>query len=135
MPLPYPTNRVINQPTKRRMHDDDDDDCNGSIKDQSTKRLNALSQQFSPNNEPLKPEVALPSLTFASPDYRPPPRSDALWLQPVPNSSMAIMEDDSTDEDDVLPNPCYNNNSNDTNNNTLTTKHPNGFEWIMTDQC
>jgi hypothetical protein len=98
----------------------------------TTKRLNDLSQQFNPNNAPPKPEITLPSLTFASPDYRPPPRPDALWLQPVPSStSTPMMEDDSTDEDDVLPNPSYN----DTLTEKQQTNTTNGFEWVMTDQC
>lgn len=99
-----------------------------SLKGTTTKRLNDLSQQFNPNNAPPKPEITLPSLTFASPDYRPPPRPDALWLQPVPSTTTPMMEDDSTDEDDVLPNPSY--------NNTLSEKQQtttNGFEWVMTD--
>jgi hypothetical protein len=40
-----------------------------------------------------------------------------------------MMEDDSTDEDDVLPNPSYNNTLTEKQQTTTT----NGFEWVMTD--
>ncbi|CAO3599760.1 unnamed protein product [Absidia cylindrospora] len=121
--------------------------------DQGTKRLNDLSQEFNPNNAPPKADNTLPSLTYASPDYRPPPRADALWLQPVPPTPAAapqpslqsailpstpldntvaqpMMEDDSTDEDDILP--CFNAT---TTASSATTKQNTGFDWVMTDQC
>lgn len=46
------------------------------------------------------PESQLPSITYASPDYRPPPRLDALWLQPPPPPPTMMMDEDLTDEDD-----------------------------------
>lgn len=49
-------------------------------------------------------QAPLPSITYASPDYRPPPRSDALWLQPVqpaPPSNM-MMDEELTDEEALL---------------------------------
>ncbi|KAI8085016.1 uncharacterized protein BX664DRAFT_338342 [Halteromyces radiatus] len=144
-------NHVINQPTKRRMCDDEQDDDNVSMmKDQGPKRLNDLTQEFNPNNEPPKPNFTLPSLTYASPDYRPPPRTDALWLQPVPqptsqhtttvNNSLSSgqpMDDDSTDEDDTLPTPGYQPHSISKptqQSSTTNIKSNTGFDWIMTDQ-
>ncbi|ORZ26138.1 hypothetical protein BCR42DRAFT_401656 [Absidia repens] len=151
MPHQY-VNHVINQSTKRRMHEDDEE--NDQVmpftkQDQGTKRLNDLSQEFNPNNEPPKADSPLPSLTYASPDYRPPPRADALWLQPVPpppQSSLQsavmpstpldntvaqpMMEEDSTDEDDILP--CFNAS---TTASSEATKQSTGFDWVMAEQC
>ncbi|ORX52692.1 hypothetical protein DM01DRAFT_1336476 [Hesseltinella vesiculosa] len=102
--MPHQIN-VANASVKRRvMHDDSEN----SFSPQSlwpanpVKRLHQKEQQ--PEPEPA-PKVTVPSLTFASPDYRPPPRPDALWLQPVPQPTTFMMEEDSTDDDDALRTP------------------------------
>ncbi|KAI8890767.1 hypothetical protein K501DRAFT_142609, partial [Backusella circina FSU 941] len=46
-------------------------------------------------------EKTLPSITYASPDYRPPTQENALWLQPI-NTYSPMSEDDSNDEDDAM---------------------------------
>ncbi|KAI9244112.1 hypothetical protein BDA99DRAFT_529447 [Phascolomyces articulosus] len=86
-------------------------------------------------------QANLPSITYASADYRPPPRPDALWLQaPLPTATTTAtsvtnsnhMDEDLTDEDDnhsVLtpstslqhPTKSHNNNTNNNNNTTTTT--------------
>lgn len=70
----------------------------------TTKRYFDLHTQFSPD-QPM-PEKELPAITYASPDYRPLPRTDALWLQPV-NATSPMTEDDSNDEDESLLTPMY----------------------------
>jgi hypothetical protein len=57
------------------------------------------------------PENPLPSLTYASPDYRPPTQDNALWLQPI-NTNSPMSEDDSNDEDDpMILTPLYQENT------------------------
>lgn len=69
-----------------------------------TKRYFDLHTQFSPN-QPI-PQKDIPAITYASPDYRPPPPTGTpLWLQPVAANS-PMTEDDSED-DSVLLTPSY----------------------------
>ncbi|KAI8082029.1 hypothetical protein BDF21DRAFT_416972 [Thamnidium elegans] len=80
--------------SKRRMDDGDDEPI-------VTKRYFDLHTQFSPN-QPM-PEKDLPAITYASPDYRPPPPTDTpLWLQPM-NATSPMTEDDSEDESVITP--------------------------------
>ncbi|KAI9469083.1 MAG: hypothetical protein EXX96DRAFT_590387 [Benjaminiella poitrasii] len=77
------------------------------------KRYFNLHTQFSPN-QPLD-EKNLPAITYASPDYRPPPPNEApLWAQPVysatptaANSPLSTTEDDSEEDDSALLTPLY----------------------------
>jgi hypothetical protein len=70
-----------------------------------TKRYFDLHTQFSPD-QPL-PQKDLPAITYASPDYRPPPRAEVpLWLQPMNTASSPMTEDESEDES-VLLTPSY----------------------------
>ncbi|CAO3660300.1 unnamed protein product [Rhizopus stolonifer] len=60
-----------------------------------TKRYFDLNTKFSPVETPKDKD--LPSITYASPDYRPPPTSEVpLWLQPV--AASPATEDDSEDD-------------------------------------
>ncbi|KAG0171024.1 hypothetical protein DFQ30_001644 [Apophysomyces sp. BC1015] len=85
------------QSSKRKL------DCADESQEYSTvKRLNDVHKLFNPSATELAPQSDLPSITYASPDYRPPPREDALWLQPInPVSAPTMMEEDSTDEDEA----------------------------------
>ncbi|KAI9264840.1 hypothetical protein BY458DRAFT_513757 [Sporodiniella umbellata] len=61
------------------------------------KRYFDLNIQFSP---PLPTTEPMPSITYASPDYRPPPPAVMpLWLQPTASS---FAEEDSEDEPALL---------------------------------
>jgi hypothetical protein len=54
-----------------------------------------LNTTFSPD---VPKEKNLPAITYASPDYRPPPPTETpLWLQPITTHS-PMTEDDSEDE-------------------------------------
>ncbi|KAI9320567.1 hypothetical protein BX666DRAFT_2024209 [Dichotomocladium elegans] len=115
--------------TKRRIDDDDDDyvrassststtattSNNNSNSSQTTattafpaepvKRMNLHHSRSSFGaDQTMSPSLpsTLPSITYASPDYRPPPRSDALWLQPVHPSPVTMMDEDLTDEEALL---------------------------------
>ncbi|CAO3646724.1 unnamed protein product [Cunninghamella blakesleeana] len=161
MPMQFSNNITINQSVKRRMFDDDDDDDFNQntfhINEETIKKVNNLNQTFDPTNtsknHPQHHEPKLPSLTYASPDYRPLPRKDALWLQPVPqtiplnlndnnNQNDHIMEDDLTDEDDSVPTPCYQPNNQiapstsatTTNSSTINKMNP-SVDWMMSEQC
>ncbi|KAI8384428.1 uncharacterized protein BYT42DRAFT_562521 [Radiomyces spectabilis] len=87
---------------KRKLEDNDEEEF-------ILKRFNDISARLTSVAQ-TTPDSNLPSITYASPDYRPPPRTDALWLQPVPTATPA-MEEDSTDEDDTqsLMTPSYQN--------------------------
>ncbi|KAG1463333.1 hypothetical protein G6F56_005305 [Rhizopus delemar] len=75
---------------KRRMEDNEDE-----IVFNDTKRYFDLNTKFSPVEAPKDKD--LPSITYASPDYRPPPTSEVpLWLQPV--AASPATEDDSEDD-------------------------------------
>ncbi|KAI8992360.1 hypothetical protein BDB01DRAFT_778198 [Pilobolus umbonatus] len=66
------------------------------------KRYFDLHTKFSPDLIPA-PQEHLPAITYASPDYRPPPSNvTPLWLLPV-NAASPFTEDDS--EDDTLLTP------------------------------
>ncbi|CAO3622426.1 unnamed protein product [Cunninghamella echinulata] len=152
MPMQFSNNVTINRPVKRRTFDDDDiNELENQqnffpIKVETMKRVNNLNQTFDPtstsSSSSSSNENKLPSLTYASPDYRPLPRKDALWLQPVPlsqplhllnnnnnnnnnndhnnNTTITFMEDDLTDEDDSVPTPCYQPHQLTSSNSTTT---------------
>ncbi|KAI7863034.1 hypothetical protein BDF14DRAFT_1438101 [Spinellus fusiger] len=65
------------------MDDDNERQFNGTKKFNST-----CSVMYDPL--PISP---LPSITYASPDYRPPPREDALWLQSTIQSPIEDLTD------------------------------------------
>ncbi|ORY97597.1 hypothetical protein BCR43DRAFT_523739 [Syncephalastrum racemosum] len=85
---------------KRRMDDEDDIE---------TKRFVDDERKQTDLSSVAPAQSSLPSITYASPDYRPPPRADALWLQPQHTSTPSMtMDEDLTDEDDMaqsLPTP------------------------------
>jgi hypothetical protein len=65
-----------------------------------TKRYFDLHTQFSPD-QPIS-QKNIPAITYASPDYRPPPPTETpLWLQPVAANS-PMTEDDSEDDSALL---------------------------------
>ncbi|KAI8079071.1 uncharacterized protein B0P05DRAFT_108254 [Gilbertella persicaria] len=70
----------------------------------SAKRHFDLSTQFSPDVPKQEP---LPAITYASPDYRPPPPTETpLWLQPMPSTANSPMtEDDYFEDDNALLTP------------------------------
>lgn len=69
-----------------------------------TKRYFDLHTQFSPD-QPL-PEKDLPAITYASPDYRPPPRTEVpLWLQPMNTGASSPMTEDDSEDETVLLTP------------------------------
>ncbi|KAI9300886.1 hypothetical protein BJ944DRAFT_291362 [Cunninghamella echinulata] len=161
MPMQFSNNVTINRPVKRRTFDDDDiEELENQqnffpIKVETVKRVNNLNQTFDPTSTSSSNENKLPSLTYASPDYRPLPRKDALWLQPVPlsqplhllnndhndnnNATTTFMEDDLTDEDDSVPTPCYQphqlTSSSTTTSNNLHHKMDTSVDWVMSEQC
>lgn len=60
----------------------------------------------------------LPSITYASPDYRPVVQPNALWLQPPPPTTVQplpamMMDETMTDEDDstTVPTPSSSSSS------------------------
>ncbi|KAI8137490.1 hypothetical protein BJV82DRAFT_674710 [Fennellomyces sp. T-0311] len=91
----------LNNASKRRMDDDDD------AEEECIKRQQHQQQQKLQADLIAEEQSELPSITYASPDYRPPPRPDALWLQPIPPTSTpapmstTMMDEDLTDEDDA----------------------------------
>ncbi|CEI92113.1 hypothetical protein RMCBS344292_06384 [Rhizopus microsporus] len=100
----------VSSSRKRRMDDDSE-----AIVLNENKRYFDLHTQFSPVEVPK--HTTLPAITFASPDYMPPPRSEVpLWLQPVPkttintttttynsnNASSPATEDESEDDGPLL---------------------------------
>ncbi|CDH48650.1 predicted protein [Lichtheimia corymbifera JMRC:FSU:9682] len=89
--------------TKRRMGEEDEDD-NNMIAYEGVKRLSCQHQRSvdMATSAPQQQKAPLPSITYASPDYRPPPRSDALWLQPAPSSTLMMMDEELTDEEALL---------------------------------
>ncbi|KAI9012666.1 hypothetical protein CLU79DRAFT_769568 [Phycomyces nitens] len=76
---------------KRRHEDDEDEDQAKEFND--CKRFNDTRESSFDDRTPVSP---LPSITYAGPDYRPPPRKDALWLQPIRAA------DDSEDDNSTL---------------------------------
>ncbi|KAI8987821.1 hypothetical protein BDF20DRAFT_852376 [Mycotypha africana] len=81
---------------KRRINEDEEEPV-------IAKRYFDLNTQFSPDQPVQK---VLPAITYASPDYRPPPPTETpLWLQPV-NANSPMTEDDSED-DAALLTPSY----------------------------
>ncbi|KAF7722431.1 hypothetical protein EC973_003133 [Apophysomyces ossiformis] len=89
--------RHNHQGSKRKL------DCTDELEESTTlKRLNDVDKLFDPSASQSSPQNELPPITYASPDYRPPPRQDALWLQPIhAPTAPTVMEEDSTDEDDA----------------------------------
>ncbi|KAI8358437.1 hypothetical protein EDC96DRAFT_514335 [Choanephora cucurbitarum] len=86
--------------SKRRMDEDDNDTGyqQPSTSAFTTKRHFDLNTQFSPEEPKQEP---LPAITYASPDYRPPPPTETpLWLQPVPSNANSPMTEDGYSEDD-----------------------------------
>ncbi|KAI7852160.1 hypothetical protein BDC45DRAFT_197825 [Circinella umbellata] len=108
-------NLVLNNACKRgRMDEDEDEDDYGTnfitksttSMEEGIKRLqNEQQHQKMQNDLTAQDQPNLPSITYASADYRPPPRPDALWLQAPPSTVPATtnntMDEDLTDEDDV----------------------------------
>ncbi|KAF1805312.1 hypothetical protein FB192DRAFT_1362274 [Mucor lusitanicus] len=88
--------RTCNSSNKRRMDDEDEEPI-------VTKRYFDLHTQFSPDQPPQK---ELPAITYASPDYRPPPPAELpLWLQPM--SANSPMTEDDSEDDSALLTPSY----------------------------
>lgn len=86
----------VTRPSKRRMDDDEPT---------TAKRFFDVNTQFSPD-QPL-PQQSIPAITFASPDYKPPPRDEVpLWLQPVNAAASPMTEDESEDETVLLTPSC-----------------------------
>ncbi|GAN06092.1 hypothetical protein MAM1_0111d05569 [Mucor ambiguus] len=108
--------RTCNNSNKRRMDDEDEEVYMHSqqsiatrfIKSNvhqpiATKRYFDLHTQFSPD-QPAQKE--LPAITYASPDYRPPPPAELpLWLQPM--SVNSPMTEDDSEDDSALLTPSY----------------------------
>ncbi|KAI9491756.1 hypothetical protein BDB00DRAFT_831329 [Zychaea mexicana] len=95
---------VLTNASKRRMDDDDDDDyaAGTATGEEGIKRLQNQQhhQQKTQIDLTTQNQPNLPSITFASADYRPPPRPDALWLRAPPPATHTVMDEDLTDEDD-----------------------------------
>ncbi|KAG2208233.1 hypothetical protein INT47_006088 [Mucor saturninus] len=93
--MDYQLTSVQNQRAPKRRMDEEDEEVI------VTKRYFDLHTQFSPDLP--APEKDLPAITYASPDYRPPPPKETpLWLQPVAAPS-PMTEDDSEDESVMTP--------------------------------
>ncbi|KAL0075673.1 hypothetical protein F4703DRAFT_1946482 [Phycomyces blakesleeanus] len=94
--LSYPT-QTTHQPKRR--HEDDEDES--QVEEYNSKRFND-TRETSFGDEQPRAASPLPSITYASPDFRPPPRQDALWLQPVQTTDDSEDDNNSTvyqDED------------------------------------
>ncbi|KAI7883415.1 hypothetical protein K492DRAFT_205386 [Lichtheimia hyalospora FSU 10163] len=89
--------------TKRRICEEDDN----TITYEGVKRLSCQHERsVDMATSAPQQQQALPSITYASPDYRPPPRSDALWLQPVqPAPSTMMMDEEHTHQEALFPLP------------------------------
>ncbi|OBZ82984.1 hypothetical protein A0J61_08970, partial [Choanephora cucurbitarum] len=112
-----PFNSMPRTSSKRRMDEDDNDTgyqqvitnkysleiviyfcLQPSTSAFTTKRHFDLNTQFSPEEPKQEP---LPAITYASPDYRPPPPTETpLWLQPMPSNANSPMTEDGYSEDD-----------------------------------
>ncbi|KAI8370989.1 hypothetical protein BD560DRAFT_396555 [Blakeslea trispora] len=95
-----PFNSMPRTSSKRRMDEDDNDTGyqQSLTSTSTTKRHFDLNTQFSPEEPKQEP---LPAITYASPDYRPPPPTETpLWLQPMPSNANSPMTEDGYSEDD-----------------------------------
>ncbi|KAG0744618.1 hypothetical protein G6F57_004809 [Rhizopus arrhizus] len=93
----------VNQSVKRSRMDDEDESI---VINDNNKRYFDLHTQFSPVE--TSKEKILPAITYASPDYRPPPRAEVpLWLQPIPAAATSPATEDESEDDAPLLTPVF----------------------------